>query len=339
MQAMTEAPTATRPAGATPDARAPRSGERMPCMEVWGGNRAVDSGVIMPGLDAWVYSQPFDQADGGGDVHYVSSCATGRIIRLLVADVSGHGSGVADVADRLRDLMRQYINYIDQQRFVAQMNRQFKAASEAGSFATSVVGTFFGPTRDLTICNAGHPPPLLYSARRRQWSALQQQQRDPQSESPSNLPLGVLDLSAYEQFETSLSVGDLVLFYSDSLIESRGRDGNMLGTKGLLEVARRLDVTDPSTFVRRLIDEVRSLSPGNLEHDDVTVLLVRPNGVGGTVGDRVHGMARMAAQLMASMTRGVRRAPWPEPSLVSLAGAFIGPINRLRKRRTPRPAE
>ena len=65
---------------------------RKQCMEVWRGNQPVDNGVVMPGLDAWVYSRPLGDAKAGGDVHYVSSCATGRITRLLVADVSGHGA-------------------------------------------------------------------------------------------------------------------------------------------------------------------------------------------------------------------------------------------------------
>src|SRR5205814_3709017 len=47
------------------------------CMEVWGGNQVVDSGVVMAGLDAWVYSRPVNDDEGGGDVHYVSSCAAG----------------------------------------------------------------------------------------------------------------------------------------------------------------------------------------------------------------------------------------------------------------------
>ena len=55
--------------------RARATGE---AMEVWGGNQPADSGVIMPGLDAWVYSRPHGEATAGGDVHYVSSCATGR---------------------------------------------------------------------------------------------------------------------------------------------------------------------------------------------------------------------------------------------------------------------
>ena len=35
--------------------------KRMQCMEVWGGNHAVDTGVIMAGLDAWLYSRQHGQ--------------------------------------------------------------------------------------------------------------------------------------------------------------------------------------------------------------------------------------------------------------------------------------
>src|ERR1700710_1629624 len=92
--------------------------QTMTCMEVWGGNALVESAVSISGLDAWVYSKPYESAEAGGDVYYVSSCATGRITRLLVADVSGHGSAVSDTAAQLRALMRRYVNYLDQTQSV-----------------------------------------------------------------------------------------------------------------------------------------------------------------------------------------------------------------------------
>src|ERR1700722_19083859 len=103
--------------------------QHMQCLEVWGGNQVVDSAVVMSGLDAWVYSRPYGQSTDGGDVYYVSSCATGRISRLLVADVTGHGASVAGTAAKLRWLMRKYVNYVDQGRFVQSMNQQFMTIS------------------------------------------------------------------------------------------------------------------------------------------------------------------------------------------------------------------
>ena len=113
----------------------------MQCMEVWGGNTAVDNGVVMPGLDVWVFGRPYEDQSSGGDVHYLSSCASGRITRLLVADVSGHGVKVNDVAIKLRGLMRRFVNTLKQGKFVGTLNSEFASLADAGCFATAVVAT------------------------------------------------------------------------------------------------------------------------------------------------------------------------------------------------------
>src|SRR5450432_2911092 len=146
--------------------------QHMQCMEVWGGSQLTTSGVELGGLDVWVYSKPFGEAQRGGDVYYVSSCASGRISRLLLADVSGHGKSVAAMAADLRTLMRRFVNRLDQKEFVRLLNEQFIALSQAATFATAVVTTFFAPSRRLTVCNAGHPKPFLYRAAQRQWNFL-----------------------------------------------------------------------------------------------------------------------------------------------------------------------
>src|ERR1700723_1258202 len=121
--------------------------QHMTCMEVWGGSQLTSSGVELSGLDVWVYSKPFGNAQRGGDVYYASSCATGRIARFLLADVAGHGISVAGTAADLRTLMRRFVNRLDQTEFVRLLNQQFKALSKDGSFATAIVTTFFAPSR------------------------------------------------------------------------------------------------------------------------------------------------------------------------------------------------
>ena len=149
-----------------------KSSQQMTCMEVWGGSQLTTRGVEMGGLDAWVYSKPFGDAERGGDVYYASSCATGRITRLLLADVAGHGTSVASTAANLRTLMRRFVNRLDQTEFVRLLNQQFTTLSESGTFATAVVSTFFAPTQRLIICNAGHPRPLLYQTAKQEWTLL-----------------------------------------------------------------------------------------------------------------------------------------------------------------------
>src|SRR5258708_20416371 len=118
----------------------------MQCMEVWGGSQLTTQGVEFGGLDAWVYSKPHGQSPRGGDVYYASSCGSGRITRLLLADVSGHGHAVAAIAADLRLLMRRFVNHLDQTEFVALLNQHFAEMSPTDTLANPIVATFFSTT-------------------------------------------------------------------------------------------------------------------------------------------------------------------------------------------------
>jgi phosphoserine phosphatase RsbU/P len=246
----------------------------MTCMEVWGGNQRTDAGVVMPGLDAWVYSEPWEHETAGGDVHYLSSCASGQVVRMLVADVAGHGSAVAKTATDLRLLMRRYVNDHDQKRFVMSLNREFTAASQDGIFATAVAMTFDSPTNNLLICNAGHPPPLWYQSSMKKWTFLEQNQAG-----SANVPWGIVDSVDYAQFAVRLKVDDLVLCYTDSLIEAPDTQGELIGTNGLLDLIRQLDHPQPAGLLPRIIQAIDQRGQGSLNRDDVTCLLFRPNGL------------------------------------------------------------
>jgi phosphoserine phosphatase RsbU/P len=299
--------------------------QTMACMEVWGGSEAVDAHVSLSGLDAWVYSRPYEQAEAGGDVYYVSACATGRINRILVADVSGHGEPVRAVAVQLRDLMRRFVNHIDQARFVTLMNKQCVECSAAGCVATALVTTFFAPTRSLSVCNAGHPPPLHYRAATKTWSLLEAD--------AGNIPLGILDFDNCSQFAADLDVDDLVLVYTDSLMEATPPDGEMLGTAGLLKVVQdSADAAHPETLISRLLASIDAQTSGGLRADDVTALLLRPNGTGQHVSwrDSLAAPWRILRTAGAALL-GRRPFPWPELSLTNIGGSLFNAFNRRPK--------
>jgi sigma-B regulation protein RsbU (phosphoserine phosphatase) len=310
----------------------------MQCMEIWGGNEPVQSTVSMPGLDAWVFSRPYLQADAGGDVYYASSCATGRIVRLLLADVSGHGSAVCDIAGLLRSLMRSHVNRLSQTSFVREMNRQFTTMSADGCFATAIVNTFFAPTNQLTLCNAGHPAPLLYRAVVGEWSLIrpvgQSSKRD---EGIWNLPLGIEDVGDYEQFAIELDMGDIVLCYSDSLTEAKSAAGDVLGESGLLAIARQIRGDRPDQLINQLLENIAQQHAANLIDDDVTVLMFRAKGN----GEHIPLAQRLVApfRVLRASLRSIRtrqRLPLPDFNLRNLGGAIFGPLNWIgwsRKRR------
>ncbi len=300
--------------------------KQMSCMEVWGGNQAMDGGVIMAGLDAWIYSRPWRDELAGGDVHYVSSCASGRITRLVVADVSGHGASVADLAAELRQRMRRFVNHLDQRRFVKTLNSEFTKLSDAGTFATAIIGTYFAPNRFLSLVNAGHPPPLYYSRRECIWTLLEDTTEDA---SVANVPLGISEDMRYHEIGLTLDVGDLLLFYSDSLLEM---GESPLEPAQLLPIVEQVDVDQPEEMIHEL---VRAASGGAESDDDMTVLLVRPNGM--TPQFSLRERLRAPAIMFRRLLRG-EAGPWPDLKLANVGGALVPYLNRFwgRKKGTIR---
>jgi len=274
--------------------------EQMKCMEVCGGSQLTAHGVIIGGLDVWVYSKPHGQALQGGDVYYASSCASGRVTRLLLADVSGHGTSVAVIAADLRALMRRFINRLDQAEFVRLLNQQFSALSKKGTYATAIISTFFAPSRRLILCNAGHPRPILYRAHQKEWSLLEQEKpfRLP---GPSNLPLGLLSTTEYEDFDVELEPGDCVVTYTDALIESSDADGEKLGEEGVLRILKLLGNVEPEKLAETLLGKIAPRYPENLSDDDVTMLILRANGDGQTLNLGVRMLA--AVRMLGSAPR------------------------------------
>lgn len=297
------------------------------CMEVWGGNQAVESSVHLSGLDAWVYSKPYEQAEAGGDVYYVSSCATGRITRLLVADVAGHGNSVADLATALRRLMRQHVNHLDQVTFVRRMNEAFVQQSKVGSFATAVVTTFFAPTCALSLCNAGHPPPLMYSASEKRWRFLENAATRADL---ADVPLGIVDLADYQQFDVEMAPQDLVLCYTDSLPEARCCDGSLIGMQTLLEIVQSVTPGDPATLIPRIVAAIESHCGCPIRGDDITLLLFKPNRATAETSVMTSLLApfRVLGWACASLVRGDVRLPIPDLRLANIGGAMIPALSR-----------
>jgi len=311
--------------------------QHMQCMEVWGGSQVTSSGVELAGLDVWVYSKPFGQAQRGGDVYYVSSCASGRISRLLLADVSGHGKSVASTAADLRTLMRRFVNRLDQKEFVRLLNEQFTALSRDGTFSTAVVTTFFAPTGRLSLCNAGHPRPLLFRARDDRWSFLGDHDISEKKE-PGNIPLGILPITDYEHLDIELDPGDCLLSYTDALIESCDADGEMLGEEGLLRIVNLLGDVAAEKLIASLLQEIRERFPENLSADDVTLMVVRANGrsLHFSLREKVDAFRRFVKTLFRSLNPRADRAPFPDANLANVGGAIIPALGRRwRVPRTP----
>ena len=244
-------------------------------MEIRGGSRAVEEALEAPGLDEWVYSRPHEEAPGGGDVHFLSLCGGGIVSRLILADVSGHGAAVAEVAVTLRSLMKKNINVKNQGQLLRDLNRQFAAVAQLDHFATAVVATYLATDRTLTISNAGHPRPLRRQASDGAWDFL----GEPSAE-PGDLPWGLDDDSPYHQFSIPLAVGDVILFYTDALVEAADPSGQLLGEEGLIALAWGLGPVDQAQVGPALLAAIAAHRGGRAADDDLTLVVWHHNARG-----------------------------------------------------------
>lgn len=243
----------------------------MQCMELWGGSAPTFREVQLTGLEATVFSQPHEAAASGGDVYYFTSCASGRLSRVLLADVSGHGESAAETADNLRHMMRRNVNVIRQSRLMAAVNREFTEANKLGRFATAVSLTYFLPTRSLTISLAGHPMPLLYRAETGKW-----QRMDCDADLKPAFPFGVSEDTTFTTAKITLQARDRLLIYSDAFSEAIADDGTPLMTEGLVELLNQLPCEQPTEVIPQLKTEIKRLNAENLATDDATSILLRP---------------------------------------------------------------
>jgi serine phosphatase RsbU (regulator of sigma subunit) len=229
-------------------------------------------------------------------------CVAGAITRFALADVSGHGASAGELADTLRRLMRKHINTPDQTRLARALNGEFSALEASGRFATALLGTYFAPTDHFIVCNAGHPRPLWWRAYEEEWTFLEPgasgvtRPDHGEEVGVADLPLGIIEPTAYRQFAAHLGRGDLIVAYTDGLSEAADASGRQLGEEGLLAVAREFDPSRPELIGPGLLARATAHRGGSPPEDDLTLMVLHHNAAeppGITFAERVRILGRV----------------------------------------------
>ncbi len=94
------------------------------------------------------------------------------------------------------------------------------------------------------------------------------------------LPLGALDNGRYRLSKTELAAGELVLGYSDGVLDARSPDGGHFGVERLAKVVAEAP-EEPEEVVAAVLAALQSFTQGSEPYDDVTlVALCRAPEVG-----------------------------------------------------------
>jgi len=218
----------------------------------------------LEGLDVAVRYLPAD-GDLGGDWYDIFTLPSGTV-GIVMGDVEGHGLRSAVAMGRLRSALRAYaLDYDDPAEVLHRLDRKL-CHFESDTSATVVYAVTHPPFDVITLCNAGHPPPLV--------AQLGKPLADVAKLS-TGLLLG-LDPEQPRGSETvPLGPGTALAFYTDGLVERRhGRGRHADPDIERLALVRRAFVAGDSaeTACSRII--AGGLGDDSVE-DDVALVVVR----------------------------------------------------------------
>ncbi|MGO9296928.1 MAG: PP2C family protein-serine/threonine phosphatase [Streptosporangiaceae bacterium] len=170
-----------------------------------------DEPFALPGLSAFVRYLPASRRGRVGGDWYITAEMPGGHVLIAIGDVGGHGLAAAAGMARLRGALAGLaITGSPPERLVGWLNDLVHHV--APEHTASVMAGYYQPaSRVLTWAQAGHPPPLLV---RGAWAR------------PLERPAGILLGASHGRYAAgrlALSPGDLLLLYTDGLVERRDR--------------------------------------------------------------------------------------------------------------------
>jgi serine phosphatase RsbU (regulator of sigma subunit) len=232
--------------------------------------------AVIPGLEIGAsYRQAGTARQVGGD-WYDAMALPGKRAYLAVGDVVGHGLTAAEDMTQLRNAGRTLAIAGYQPAGILDELARVTDWATSGKFATVAAAIIEPDVSLITYATAGHPPILI---RRAKTGTVE-------IPTPAGGPALCLpsdpDCRQYTQGQTGFHVGDIMLMYTDGLIERRGEDL----TEGIARVAERLQTWQPGARLGCLCDELIASLGTEPQLDDMCALAVSRPGP-----DRAQGEA------------------------------------------------
>jgi sigma-B regulation protein RsbU (phosphoserine phosphatase) len=222
----------------------------------------------IPGFELAAHYQT--SARAGGD-YYDFFPLDGGGWGIFIADVSGHGTpaavlmaithAIAHAKPGTHTPPALLLDYLN--------DRLTRSYTRGGTFVTAFYAVLDPGQRTLTYCRAGHNPPRLV----RKGSVLS-------LDETGSLPMGILSGQQFEQSTVALEPGDLLLLYTDGIVEaaaparsSGGRD--FFGTERLDALLLDCSAASAAECVQRVTEALSAFCGGMTPVDDQTLIAMR----------------------------------------------------------------
>ena len=184
---------------------------------------------------------------------------------LVLGDISGKGLAAGMWISFFLGLFGIHReSSVDPETIVTGMNRDLCRASIGVPLASLFVGRLDSQTGRLDYCSAGHPPSLLF-------------RRDGGVESLSDggTLLGVVPDAQFVRGSVELRTGDVLVAYSDGILEARNHEDREFGFDQLESQVRLAQSGSAAEVMFSVLGAVQDFVGGYPQADDMSFVVIR----------------------------------------------------------------
>jgi hypothetical protein len=203
--------------------------------------------------------------DVGGDFYNYYQLVTGELA-IIIGDVTGKGMSaallMAVTTGMIDSLIPTTANPTD---LLAVTAARLQKHSRRSGLNAACLAAFLKEDGTLSVANAGCIAPAI----RRNGSGVEWL-------NVQGLPMGVdSELTRYEQVETVLTPGDLVIFTTDGVVETQNVGGTILGFDRLETIIASGPTTSAHAMQTHILEQVQNYQDATEQFDDMTVIVIQ----------------------------------------------------------------
>lgn len=205
-----------------------------------------------------------------GDYYDFMSISENRLA-FAIGDVAGKGISAALLMASIQSTMRTQLNIAPNgsgpapstAKLVSNLNRQLYATTSPEKYATFYFALYDDATHSLTYTNAGHLSPILLRGSEFHMMA------------STGTVVGAFPIARYGEKIVPLERGDLLVAYTDGIVEPENAYGEMFGEDRLKDLLMKYSHTDSSEIIARAMEAVVEWTGAGELQDDMTMVVAR----------------------------------------------------------------
>jgi serine phosphatase RsbU (regulator of sigma subunit) len=189
---------------------------------------------------------------------------------FVIADVTGKSVSGALVMTASKSVFRLLSeDQLSVGEIMVRANRQIKKdiTKAKGMFVALLYAVLNMEDKTMGMCSAGQTQPIILSGKTGEAELIETE--------GDAFPLGIIDDPDYQETMLQLNSGDMIIFYTDGVVEAMNKKEKMYGFERFIEVIKANRGQDVDTFMENLIEDINSFVGKAEQHDDLTIVVIK----------------------------------------------------------------